>query len=155
MTRPRPYVILNHMVNYLDTALDSVFSALADPTRRGVLAALASGRRPVTLLAHPFELSLPGFMKHLRILEDAGLVEREKQGRVVTCTLSAEPLRNAAEWIAFYQQFWEARLDALSRYLEKENQPCPPQRKNLRSTSSAISKLPRKKSGTRSPSRKP
>ena len=106
------------MVNYLDPRLDAVFSALADPTRRGILAALANGSRPVSSLAHPFELSLPGFMKHLHILENAGLDEREKQGRVVTCTLSAGPLRNAAEWIAFYQQFWEARLDALSRDLE-------------------------------------
>ena len=143
------------MVKYKGNALDDVFSALADPTRRGVLAALADGGRPVTALAQPFGMSLPGFMKHLRILEDAGLVVREKGGRVVTCTLSAEPLRDAAAWISHYQQFWEARLDALSRYLEKENDAWPPQQKTSRSTSSAASKPPRKKSGVRSPSRRP
>jgi DNA-binding transcriptional ArsR family regulator len=142
------------MVNYNDTTLNGVFAALADPTRRGILAALAGGSEPVSALAEPFGMSLPGFMKHLRILEDAGLVEREKAGRVVTCTLSAEPLRDAAAWIAHYRQFWDARLDALARYLEKENDTWSPPQKNPRSTSSAASKPPRKKSGTRSRSRK-
>lgn len=143
------------MVNYNNTALDTVFFALADPTRRGILAALADGSQPVSVLAQPFDMSLPGFMKHLNILENAGLVERQKGGRVVTCTLSAEPLRDAAAWISHYRQFWEARLDALARYLEKENTPWPPLQKNLRLPSSAVTKLPRKKSGARSRSRKP
>lgn len=143
------------MVKYKSTALDNVFSALADPTRRAILAALAGGSGPVSMLAQPFAMSLPGFMKHLRILENAGLVEREKGGRVVTCTLSAEPLRDAAEWITHYRQFWEARLDALARYLEKENQPWPLPQKNPRSTSSVDSRRPRKKSGVPSRNRKP
>ena len=81
------------MVKYNDAALDRVFAALADPTRRGILAALAAGSGPVSELAQPFGMSLPGFVKHLRVLEDAGLVAREKTGRVVTCELSAAPLR--------------------------------------------------------------
>ena len=143
------------MVKYNDSALNNVFSALADPTRRGILAALVGGSQPVGALKQPFDMSLPGFMKHLRILEDAGLVAREKEGRVVTCTLSAEPLRDAADWIVHYRQFWQARLNALARYLEKENESWTPPPQNPRSTSSAASKPPRKKSGARSRSRTP
>jgi DNA-binding transcriptional ArsR family regulator len=142
------------MVNYNDGRLDTVFSALSDPTRRGILAALAGGERPVTGLAEPYGMSLPGFMKHLRILEDAGLLEREKEGRVVNCTLSAGPMREAMEWLERYQAFWEERLDALARYLEKEEQPWPQSRKNRPSRSSASSRPPRKRSGARSRSRK-
>ncbi len=105
------------MVKSSDPRLDSVFAALADPTRRGILAALAVGACPISELAQPYDMSLPGFIKHLRILEDAGLVEREKEGRVVNCTLSAGPMRDAMDWLARYEKFWNERLDALEKLL--------------------------------------
>jgi len=141
------------MVNYSDRRLDAVFAALADPTRRGIVAALAGGERSVTELAGPYGMSLPGFMKHLRILEDAGLLEREKAGRVVSCTLTAGPMEEAMNWLERYKAFWEERLDALARYLEKEKQPWPQSPKNRRSPSSAGSRPHRKRSGARSRSR--
>jgi DNA-binding transcriptional ArsR family regulator len=137
------------MVKYRDSRLDAVFSALSDPTRRGIVAALAGGGRAVTGLAQPFDMSLPGFMKHLRVLEDAGLLEREKAGRVVSCTLSAGPMREAMAWLERYRAFWEERLDALARYLEKENDSWPSLPKNPRSRSSAGSRWARRKSGAR------
>ena len=107
------------MVKYLDAALDSTFSALSDATRRGILARLARGETSVTELAAPYEMSLPAVSKHLRVLESAGLVQRRKDGRVYRCQLIAEPMKNAAEWIAHYRLFWEQQLDALARYLEE------------------------------------
>jgi DNA-binding transcriptional ArsR family regulator len=146
------------MVKYSEPALDTVFGALADPTRRGILAALAGGSRPVSELARPHDMSLPGFLKHLGALEAAGLIERRKEGRVVRCTLSPEPMRGAAEWLAHYRQFWEARLDALARYLYQQEEVNPWQskasRKGHRSGSSAHSRLRRKGSGRRSSSRR-
>jgi len=142
------------MVKYSDPRLDSVFAALADPTRRGILAALAEGECPVSELAEPYGMSLPGFMKHLRILEDAGLVEREKEGRIVNCTLSASPMRDAMDWLARYEKFWNDRLDALTRYLNKEKESWTPPPTNPRSPSSDGSRPARRKSGARSPSRK-
>jgi DNA-binding transcriptional ArsR family regulator len=108
------------MVKYL--ALDRTFSALADPTRRAILERLARG--PVTLseLAHPFDISLPGLMKHVRILEDADLVITEKKGRTRECRLGPEHLDGAAQWIEAYQRRWEARLDRLEGYLEKKGE---------------------------------
>src|SRR5215467_12949869 len=103
------------MVKYSDEPLDAVFAALADPTRRQVVAALASGSRPVSELARPFPMSLPGFVKHLQILEDAGLITRQKEGRVVSCTLAADPMKKASEWLDQTREFWEKRLDALAR----------------------------------------
>src|SRR5256885_4475736 len=97
------------MVKYKEEPLDAVFAALADPTRREVVKRLADGSRAVTELSQPFPMSLPGFMKHLSILEDAGLIRREKQGRVVSCTLSAEPMKEASEWLTRYREFWEKR----------------------------------------------
>ncbi|HKA45664.1 MAG TPA: metalloregulator ArsR/SmtB family transcription factor [Burkholderiales bacterium] len=166
------------MVNYRAARLDAVFSALADPTRRGILAALVGGGRPVTELARPFDMSLPGFMKHLDVLEDAGLVEREKEGRVVNCMLTAGPMREARDWLERYRLFWEARLDALERYLsrgigplplkargalpapphdrdvepltDKESKPWMQSRKSPRSRSSASSRPRRTRSGARS-----
>jgi len=146
--------MVNYQHSHRQPALDRTFAALADPTRRGILAALAGGSRPVTELAQPFDMSLPGVMKHLRILEDAGLLEREKEGRVVNCMLSAGPMREAVEWLERYKAFWEERLDALARYLEKENEPWPQSGKNRRSRSSASSRPPRTRSGARSRSRK-
>ncbi len=107
------------MVKSSAATLDLVFAALSDSTRRTVLESLSEGSLPVTELSHPHAMSLPGFMKHLHVLENAGLVERSKEGRVVQCTLAAEPMREAASWLARYQKFWSARLDALDRYLKQ------------------------------------
>jgi DNA-binding transcriptional ArsR family regulator len=139
------------MVNFSRNPLDAVFSALADPTRRAILASLAQGERPVSTLAEPFGMSLPGVMKHLRTLEEAGLVTREKEGRVVTCSLSAAPMKQAMDWLAKYEKFWSTRLDALAQYLEKEKDPWqkPQQPRNPRSRSSAASRRRPKRSGKR------
>jgi len=146
------------MVKYQDEPLDAVFAALADPTRRQVVALLAGGSRPVTELSRPFPMSLPGFMKHLQILEDAGLIKREKEGRVVSCTLSSDPMKKASDWLDHTREFWEKRLDALARFLyhQEETHPwqTPRPRKDRRSRSSASSMQRRGKSGARSPSRK-
>jgi DNA-binding transcriptional ArsR family regulator len=145
------------MVNYRPARLDAVFTALADPTRRAVLARLASGTSAVSELAGLAPMSLPGFMKHLAILERAGLLARRKEGRVVTCALSPRALKDAADWLDYYRRFWEERLDALERYLdEKEPQPWqqPTSRRSRHSRSSGRSGPPRTRSGARGPSRK-
>src|SRR5690606_1659383 len=105
------------MVNHDEAVLDEVFSPLADPTRRQVREALGSGSQSVSSLAQAHGMSLPGFMKHLRVLESAGLIERLKEGRVVRCSLAAQPMQEAAVWLSRYEKFWTARLDALGRYL--------------------------------------
>jgi len=99
--------------------LDRTLGALADPTRRAILARLVRGRARVTDLAEPFELSLNAVSKHLRVLERAGLLRREVRGREHLLSLEARPLREAAEWITAYQAFWEKRLDALDAFLRK------------------------------------
>jgi DNA-binding transcriptional ArsR family regulator len=141
------------MVKYSDEPLDAVFAALADPTRRQVVKVLSSGSRPVTELARPFPMSLPGFMKHLQILEDAGLIEREKEGRVVSCTLSAAPMKKASGWLDDTREFWEKRLDALARFLyhqqETKQWRTPKRRNGPRLHSSASSTRRRGKSGER------
>lgn len=107
------------MVNYSEAPLDSTFAALSDATRRGILARLASGgETSVSELATPYKMSLPAVSKHLRVLENAGLVSRQKDGRVHRCRLLAEPMKDAASWIEHYRVFWEAQLDSLARYLE-------------------------------------
>ena len=107
------------MVKYQSDGLNEIFGALADPTRRAILARLALGETSVGELAEPFEMSLPAVSKHLGVLETAGLVQREKQGRVRRCQLDGRPLEAAATWIEHYRQFWETRLDSLARYLEE------------------------------------
>lgn len=104
-----------------DRQLDLAFGALSDATRRAILARLAEeGEATVGELAEPFEISRPAISKHLRVLERAGLVQRERDGRVSRCTLDASPMREAAEWVEQYRKFWEAQLDSLSRYFERE-----------------------------------
>ena len=105
------------MVNY-SPSLDSIFSRLAHPIRRAVLQQLATGRASVKELAAPFNISLPAMLKHLSRLEQAGLVRSEKQGRVHTCELNAAPLQEASDWLDYYQQFWDTKLDGLAEYLE-------------------------------------
>ena len=86
--------------------LDQVFWALSDATRRNVVERLAGGAESVSDLAQPYAMSLPGFMKHLRVLEQAGLVSCVKEGRVVRCQLAARPMREASRWLAHYEKFW-------------------------------------------------
>jgi DNA-binding transcriptional ArsR family regulator len=141
------------------SVLDQVFSALSDATRREVLEHLSEdGGATVTELAQPHGMSLPGFMKHLRVLEDAGLVTRSKEGRVVRCELAAKPMQEAAMWLAHYEKFWNARLDALGRYLyhQEEVNPWPraPSRKSPASASRGSIRSRPRKSGGRGPTRK-
>src|SRR5262249_25077075 len=97
---------------------DSAFGALADPTRRAILAQLAGGERSIKELAGNFAMSLPAVSKHIRVLERAGLARIRQQGRVRRCQLVATPLRAAAGWIATYRRFWEASFDRLADYLD-------------------------------------
>ena len=101
------------------TALDATFSALSDPTRRAILSRLSRGEATVTSLAAPFQISLPAISKHLRVLERAGLIRRQKKGRVHRLSLEAEPMRKASEWLDFHQRFWEEGLENLARYLDE------------------------------------
>jgi DNA-binding transcriptional ArsR family regulator len=141
------------MVKYDEAGLDTVFAALADPTRRAVLGRLEGGSLAVSELAARHDMSLPGFMKHLRVLEDAGLIARAKEGRVVSCALSAKPMRKAAEWLAHYEKFWADKLDSLARYLYQQEelqtwkQPAPG--KSRPSRSSAATRSRPKRSGER------
>lgn len=105
------------MDEYRLPALDLVFHALADPTRRSMLAALAAGSRSVGELAAPFDISLAAASKHIKTLERAGLVSREVQGRMHVCALDAKPLAEADAWLRDYARFWTARLDALEALL--------------------------------------
>ena len=112
-------IIFNRMVKYNHRELDTTFGALADSTRRGILEQLAGGESSVTELAQPFDISLPAISKHLRVLERAGLLNQEKDGRVRRCRLDAGPMKEASEWISRYQRFWEQQLDSLARYLDQ------------------------------------
>ncbi len=118
------------MVKYKSDSLNEIFGALADPTRRAILARLAMGEITVGELAEPFEMSLPAVSKHLNVLEAAGLVQREKQGRLRRCQLDSRPLESAAGWIEDYRRFWEAQLDSLARYLEQTQTQQPKGGKN-------------------------
>lgn len=100
--------------------LDIVFHALSDQTRRALIARLASGPSIVTELAEPFEMSLPAVSKHLRVLENAGLVARRVDGRIHRCSLIAEPLYEAELWLEGYRSFWEDTLGALAHYVEHD-----------------------------------
>ena len=111
------------MVKYPQAKLDRTFAALADPTRRRILARLARGDQRVTDLARPYAMSLPAISKHLRVLEKAGLLRRRRYGRVHEMRLEAEPLKQAAHWVEEYRRFWEGSLDRLAAYLEKTKQP--------------------------------
>ena len=99
--------------------LDRTFAALADPTRRAILARLASGQASVTELAAPFAMSLPAVSKHLKVLERAGLVARGRRAQWRPAQLQAEPLHEVADWVADYRRFWEERLDRFDEYLRE------------------------------------
>jgi DNA-binding transcriptional ArsR family regulator len=137
--------------------LDRVFWALSDATRRGIVQRLQQGPASVSELAQPHGMSLPGFMKHLRVLEEAGLVQREKEGRVVRVELLAEPMREAAMWLAHYERFWSGRFDALGRFLYHQEQvdPWPKEPKRAASKSRGTTTPRPKGSGKPGPTRKP
>jgi DNA-binding transcriptional ArsR family regulator len=103
--------------------LDAVFSALADPTRRAIVERLTEGERTVTQIAEPFDMSLPAVSRHLRVLEEAGLLATRKEGRQRHCQLVQTPLRDAIAWIVHYGSFWEERLDSLAALMN----PAPPE----------------------------
>jgi DNA-binding transcriptional ArsR family regulator len=105
--------------------LDATFAALADPTRRAILARLARGDAVVGDLARPFAISLPAVSRHLRVLERARLIERRVDAQWRVCRLRPQPLRTAASWIEEYRRFWEQRLDDLAALLEAPSQPKP------------------------------
>jgi DNA-binding transcriptional ArsR family regulator len=107
------------MVKYSSRTLNRTFAALADPTRRRILAHLVRGDRRVTDLARPHAMSLPAVSKHLRVLERAGLLRRRRYGRVHEMQLDAKPLKQAAQWVEEYRKFWEGSLHRLAAYLEK------------------------------------
>jgi DNA-binding transcriptional ArsR family regulator len=111
--------MINRMVKYQPEVLDRTFSALSDPTRRAILERLGRGPATISELAHPFGISLPGLMKHVRILEQAELVTTEKHGRTRQCRLGSEHLDDAAQWIQTHRGRLEGRLDRLASYLEK------------------------------------
>jgi DNA-binding transcriptional ArsR family regulator len=106
--------------------LTTTFAALADPTRRAILARLASGETTVTAIAEPFEMSLPAISKHLKVLERAGLIVRGRDAQWRPCRLAAEPLRDAVDWLEHYREFWEQSFDRLEdhlRELQKKEKP--------------------------------
>ncbi|MES2913268.1 MAG: helix-turn-helix transcriptional regulator [Pseudomonadota bacterium] len=151
-----------------DNQLDRVFAALSVPARRQVLAQLAlqdgESGCTVTELSQQHGMSLPGFMKHLAVLEAAGLIARSKEGRVVRCALDAAPMQEAAMWMSRYERFWSAQLDALGRYLYHQEeitpwtQPQAPKKTKQTnppaSASPATTPSPPTKSGTRGQTRK-
>lgn len=107
------------MVEHGSKLLDRTFGALADPTRRRILAQLAKGTECVTDLAKPFDMSLAAVSKHLIVLEKAGLVKRRRDGRVHSLTLEAKPMKEAQAWIDRYRKFWEGNLDQFETYLDQ------------------------------------
>ena len=109
------------MVQYTMPAdqLSATFAALADPTRRAILARLASGECSVTELAEPFDMSMPAVSKHLRVLERAGLIARGREAQWRPCRIEAGPLKEVADWAERYRHIWEARLDRLDTYLQQ------------------------------------
>ena len=111
------------MVNYFSPQLDITFAALADPTRRAIVQRLAAGAATVKELAKPFSISLPAISKHLRILEQAGLLKRHKDGRVHHCRLNPVPLQEVEDWLNWHQQFWDRQFDSLDKYLHSSHYP--------------------------------
>ena len=133
------------MVNYQAAVLDRTFAALADPTRRALLARLdEEDSVSVSELARPFPVSLPAIMKHLDVLSDAGLIVRTKTGRTVACQLTPAPMEQAMNWLAHYERYWTEQLDRLAAFLEEDKWQASPA-----SSSSADSKPRRKKSTKR------
>ena len=106
----------------IDDPLSTTFAALADPTRRAILARLAKGEATVGELAAPFDMSLPGISKHLNVLQRAGLIEQGRQAQWRPCRLTPEPLRDLADWVGQYKRHWEESFDRLDEYLKELQQ---------------------------------
>jgi DNA-binding transcriptional ArsR family regulator len=154
------------MVKYQEGILDRTFAALADPTRRALVARLGDRESlSVSELAQPFAMSLPAIMKHLDVLSDAGLIAREKTGRTVACRLTAKPMEQAMDWLNRYQRFWSDNLDRLAAFVEED--PWPPSQASSQilaatpasppaqaSPSNVASMRRRRKSTPRGPTRK-
>lgn len=117
--------IFNHMVKLPHSQLDAVFHALADPTRRAILTRLSQGERSIGELAAPLNMSFAGASKHIKALEQAGLVQRTVQGRNHICRLEPEPMVQAMQWLQSYEHFWTERLDALEQAL-RQSEPSTP-----------------------------
>ena len=117
------------MVELETPQMNSVFHALGDATRRQMLRELASGERTVGQLAQPFAISLAAASKHIKALENAGLIRREIRGRTHLCRLAPGPLASAHAWLSFYERFWTSRLDVLDRLLRKEDERQSPKPK--------------------------
>jgi DNA-binding transcriptional ArsR family regulator len=110
--------LINHMVKTMPTdLLSATFAALADPTRRAILARLRAGDASVTELARPFKMSLPGISKHLKVLEHSGLIARGREAQWRPCRLEARRLKEVADWVDAYRQFWDGSFDRLDDYL--------------------------------------
>jgi DNA-binding transcriptional ArsR family regulator len=109
------------MVNINADQLDLIFSALSDSTRRAMLQRLAGGEMSVMQLASPFDISKPAITKHLKVLEKAGLLQRQIIGRIHLCRLAPKPLSDVAEWIAFYENFWNQKFDSLDNYFNRSS----------------------------------
>lgn len=116
-----PSLIFNRMVERQTPELDTIFHALGDATRRQMLRELAAGERTVSQLAEPFAISLAAASKHIKALENAGLIRREVRGRTHFCRLEPGPLADAYQWLSFYEAFWTARLDVLERLLREDD----------------------------------
>jgi DNA-binding transcriptional ArsR family regulator len=112
--------------------LSTTFSALADPTRRAILARLAEGEATVGELAAPFDISLPAISKHLKVLQRAGLIEQGRQAQWRPCRLTPEPLRDLADWVAQYKRYWEESFDRLDEYLREIQQEAQPDEDDAR-----------------------
>jgi DNA-binding transcriptional ArsR family regulator len=142
------------MVYYSTQALDRTFAALSDPTRRALLAQLSEREHlSVSELARPYAMSLPAVMKHLDVLSDAGLVERNKTGRIVSVRLRAAPMQEATDWLNRYQRFWSEKLDQLAAFLEEDS--CPPSPTPSQASPSSAASTPRpRKSSKPGPTRK-
>jgi DNA-binding transcriptional ArsR family regulator len=117
LTAFQHHAIFNLLVEYQADVLDRVFAAVADPTRRAILASLVRKPATVTEIARPFSVSLNAISKHIVVLERAGLIRREVVGREHHCSLDPAPLRKASAWIAHYRNFWNVRLDSLERHI--------------------------------------
>jgi DNA-binding transcriptional ArsR family regulator len=113
---------LNQMVQHSSLDLDRILGAVSDPTRRAILDRLSRGPARISDLAQPFSMSLTGFCKHVRVLEEARLVRRTRRGRDNTLALSPQPLRDASRWFLKYEQFWNTRLDRLEQFFAKQKE---------------------------------
>lgn len=131
LTIKSAWAIFNHMVEHDSQMLDTIFHALGDATRRAMLGELAAGERTVGELARPFAMSLAAASKHIKVLEQAGLVRRDVRGRTHVCSLDPVPLASADQWLGIYRRFWTDRLDTLERLLRANDAVPPPPKQPL------------------------